>query len=186
MTISELSPVAVLALTLACWGAFRTEQLRRQGLNNALQQQVDGLRSEVTVLQLRLNPLFSQMDVRLAAMFHQPHPSAARLDRLIECYQTDATDPLRHRLSDRDLQELIDGIYQWSVHTDKDGPSANPEEHFRANFFLAQLDGLRDVRAYLRMQAERDQAILQAQELSISWWKRWCQWCVAFYRSLFL
>jgi hypothetical protein len=138
-------------------GAIRNEQLRKRGVDAAFVKRFETLEGEVTILKLRLQPLFTVMDQRLAMMFHQPHPESAEFDRLLERYHADH-DLLRRSLSIREIDRMKHHTFRWMNQTAKGMPGENPEEHFRAMFLDAQLNGLSNVRRYLEEQAQKADA----------------------------
>jgi hypothetical protein len=185
MTFSELGPIiGVLGFLLAVSGFIRTEQVRRLAAASDVGKKLEETEKRLSILEIQLAPLFTVMNNRVASMFHQDSPStpdAMRLDRLIERFQSDS-HPLRPRLSDRDIDEMITLIYRLAQQSARGGPAENAEEHFRANFFLAQLDGLRDVRAYVREQAREAAQRPTPQEshgvwITINdWWQTLVSW----------
>jgi len=150
MPIVDVAPwVGLAGLALATYGAIRTEILRRSAKTDERWKLVESLEQRMTIAELRLQPLFSVMDKRLAAMFHEPEADYWRSDYLIERYQHDP-DEYRRSMSDAEIDELIMYFWEWFEQTDKGGSAPDPEKHFRAMHYLALLDGLKAARAYLR------------------------------------
>lgn len=113
MTLGDAGTVvAIGALTLGVINAFIAARLRKHGTDAAFLKRYEALEGEVTILKLRLQPLFTVMDQRLAMMFHQPEATAWAADQLIERYHANPDD-----LTLEELEVLHAYITRWYERT---------------------------------------------------------------------
>jgi hypothetical protein len=135
MTFSDLGPIiGVLGFLLALSGFIRTEQVRRLAITADVWKKLEDAEKRLSIMELRLNPLFSVMDSRLAAMFHQPCAEAWYTDQLIERY---GLDP--ERLTDDEIQALISHVDKWYERTKDSRQDRERFEALAASVFSAFL-----------------------------------------------
>jgi len=155
--------VAPLGVSVALYVAIRTEMVRLQGRTKDSQQAFSALKNEVELLKLRLNPLLTVMDKRLADMFHQD-TDAEGLDAHIEKYRRDPDS-----LTDAELVELTAGIRAIYERAKRGSRREDFSEALAATLYLAMLDGRRHVRR--RQRQEREQETTSV--VDEPWWRRW-------------
>ena len=147
------------------YGAIRTELLRKQTNSAEQQKEFQKLKNEVEILKVRLDPLLSMMNKRLADMFHESD-DRYRLDTLIEKYRVDPD-----RLTDDELNRLIRGVYTTYERVKRGGRDEDSAKALAATLYLALLDGQRNLRRLMREQAR------SADGQEAPWWKRlWRTW----------
>lgn len=183
--------IAVIIAGLALIQGFviflRGEQVRRLGASTEwrarLEKRIEVLESELKILQLRLQPLFTVMDQRLAMMFHQPHPHARELDALLERFDADAS-ALKWSITEDELDRLSTLVdREYHIRSLQPG-GIDPAVDIWMKLSSESLKGIRNARRALR---EREQAethnrerlvgyLWRAQDQATGespWWTQW-------------